>query len=125
MYFDLCSGTIAFHVTGDIMSQNMRTGEVDESFIWARTLITADHRGLTSPIMWARKLLFPPPSAHPPMHILWPSPRPPLEPADIVELNFVDTSALGVVNAFERRRLNGRNRAKHSKRDSAMERDEI
>jgi hypothetical protein len=57
---------------------------------------------------------------------LWPYPRAPLDDRDdIVELDFADTSALSDVDAFERRRLNGRNGAKHSKKDKAREREEI
>jgi len=55
----------------------------------------------------------------------WPYPRAPLDDHDdIVELDFADTSALSDVDAFERRRLNSRNGAKHSKRDKAREREE-
>ncbi|KAH9000927.1 Dcp1-like decapping family-domain-containing protein [Lactarius hatsudake] len=59
---------------------------------------------------------------------LWPYPRAPLDDRDdIVELDFADTSALSDVDAFERRRQNGKNGAKqqHSKRDRAREREEI
>ena len=57
---------------------------------------------------------------------LWPHPRASLDDRDdIVELDFADTSVLSDVDAFERRRLNGRNGAKHSKRDKAREREEI
>ena len=57
---------------------------------------------------------------------LCPYPRAPVDDRDdIVELDFADTSALSDVDAFERRRLNGRNGAKHSKKDRARERDEI
>lgn len=58
---------------------------------------------------------------------LWPYPRAPLDDRDdIVELDFADTSALSDVDAFERRRQNGKNGAKqHSKRDRAKEREEI
>ena len=56
---------------------------------------------------------------------LWPYPRAPLDDRDdIVELDFADTSALSDVDAFERRRQNGRN-AKHSKKDRAAEREAI
>ena len=56
---------------------------------------------------------------------LWPYPRAPLDDRDdIVELDFADTSALSDVDAFERRRQNGRN-AKLSKKDKAREREEI
>ena len=56
---------------------------------------------------------------------LWPYPRAPLDDRDdIVELDFADTSALSDVDAFERRRQNGRN-AKLSKKDRAKEREEI
>jgi hypothetical protein len=56
---------------------------------------------------------------------LWPYPRAPLDDRDdIVELDFADTSALSDVDAFERRRQNGRN-AKLSKKDRAREREEI
>jgi len=56
---------------------------------------------------------------------LWPYPRAPLDDRDdIVELDFADTSALSDVDAFERRRQNGRN-AKFSKKDRAREREEI
>jgi cytoskeletal protein RodZ len=57
---------------------------------------------------------------------LWPYPRAPLDDRDdIVELDFADTSALSDVDAFERRRQNGRN-AKLSKKDrAAKEREEI
>src|SRR5260221_13975911 len=71
----------------------------------------------------------PAPRAPLPFHAdssLWPYPRAPLHDRDdIVELDFADTSALSDVDAFERRRLNGRNGAKHSKRDKAREREEI
>jgi len=71
----------------------------------------------------------PAPRALVPFHAessLWPYPRAPLDDRDdIVELDFADTSALSDVDAFERRRLNGRNGAKHSKKDRARERDEI
>ena len=57
---------------------------------------------------------------------LWPYPRAPLDDRDdIVELDFADTSALSDVDAFERQRQNGKNGAKHSKRDRAKEREEI
>jgi hypothetical protein len=57
---------------------------------------------------------------------LWPYPRAPLDDRDdIVELDFADTSALSDVDAFERQRQNGKNGAKHSKRDRAREREEI
>jgi hypothetical protein len=57
---------------------------------------------------------------------LWPYPRRPLDDRDdIVELDFADTSALSDVDAFERHRQNGKNGAKHSKRDRAREREEI
>jgi hypothetical protein len=57
---------------------------------------------------------------------LWPYPRAPLDDRDdIVELDFADTSALSDVDAFERQRRNGKNGAKHSKRDRAREREEI
>lgn len=57
---------------------------------------------------------------------LWPYPRAPLDDRDdIVELDFADTSALSDVDAFERRRQNGKNGAKPSKRDRAREREEI
>lgn len=58
---------------------------------------------------------------------MWPYPCAPLDgPDDIVELDFADTSALSDVDAFERRRPhNGRNGAKHLKRDRARERKEI
>lgn len=56
---------------------------------------------------------------------LWPYPRAPLDDRDdIVELDFADTSALSDVDAFERRRQNGRN-ARLSKKDKAREREEI
>jgi hypothetical protein len=56
---------------------------------------------------------------------LWPYPRAPLDDRDdIVELDFADTSALSDVDAFERRRQNGRN-AKLSKKNRAKEREEI
>jgi len=46
---------------------------------------------------------------------LWPYPRAPLDARDnIVELDFADTSALSDVDAFERRRLNGKNGVKNS-----------
>jgi len=49
---------------------------------------------------------------------LWPYPRAPLDDRDdIVELDFADTSALSDVDAFERRRQNGKNGAKLSKMD--------
>ncbi|KAI0291021.1 hypothetical protein BC826DRAFT_1106186 [Russula brevipes] len=50
---------------------------------------------------------------------LWPYPRAPLDDRDdIVELDFADTSALSDVDAFERRRRqNGKNGAKQSKKD--------
>ena len=71
----------------------------------------------------------PAPRALVPFHAestLWPYPRVPLDDRDdIVELDFADTSALSDVDAFERRRLNGRNGAKHSKKDRAREREEI
>jgi hypothetical protein len=71
----------------------------------------------------------PAPRALVPFHAestLWPYPRAPLDDRDdIVELDFADTSALSDVDAFERRRLNGRNGAKHSKKDKAREREEI
>jgi len=41
---------------------------------------------------------------------------------DIVELDFADTSALSDVDAFERRRQNGKNGAKLTKKDRARER---
>jgi len=57
---------------------------------------------------------------------LWRSPRAPLDNRDdIVELDFTDTSSVGDVDTFERRRLNARNGAKRSKRDEAKERNEI
>ena len=57
---------------------------------------------------------------------LWPYPRAPLDDRDdIVELDFADTSALSDVDAFERRRQNGKNGAKLSKKDRAREREEI
>ena len=57
---------------------------------------------------------------------LWPYPRAPLDDRDdIVELDFADTSALSDVDAFERQRQNGKNGAKHLKRDRAREREEI
>lgn len=56
---------------------------------------------------------------------LWPYPRAPLDDRDdIVELDFADTSALSDVDAFERRRQNGRN-ARLPKKDRAKEREEI
>jgi len=56
----------------------------------------------------------------------WTYLRVPLDDRDnIVELDFADTSTLSDVDAFERRRLNGRNGEKRSKRDRAKERDEI
>ena len=71
----------------------------------------------------------PAPRALVPFHAestLWPYPRAPLDDRDdIVELDFADTSALSDVDAFERRRLNGRNGAKHSKKGKAREREEI
>lgn len=70
----------------------------------------------------------PAPRALVPFHAessLWPYPRAPLDDRDdIVELDFADTSALSDVDAFERRRQNGRN-AKLSKKDRAREREEI
>ena len=70
----------------------------------------------------------PAPRALVPFHAessLWPYPRVPLDDRDdIVELDFADTSALSDVDAFERRRLNGKN-AKLSKKDRAKEREEI
>ena len=36
------------------------------------------------------------------------NPRAPPDPADIVELNFADTSAISVVDAFGLGRMNGR-----------------
>jgi hypothetical protein len=70
----------------------------------------------------------PTPRALVPFHAessLWPYPRAPLDDRDdIVELDFADTSALSDVDAFERRRQNGRN-AKLSKKDRAREREEI
>jgi len=57
---------------------------------------------------------------------LWPYPRAPLDNRDdVVELDFADPGALSDVDAFERRRPNGRNGAKHSKKDRAREREEI
>jgi hypothetical protein len=57
---------------------------------------------------------------------LWPYPRAPLDDRDdIVELDFADTSALSDVDAFERRRQNGKKGAKMSKRDRAREREDI
>jgi hypothetical protein len=57
---------------------------------------------------------------------LWPYPRAPLDDRDdIVELDFADTSALSDVDAFEQRRLNGRNGLKLSKKDREREREEI
>jgi len=57
---------------------------------------------------------------------LWPYPRAPLDDRDdIVELDFADTSALSDVDAFERRRQNGKNGGKLSKKDRAREREEI
>src|SRR5262249_22577268 len=57
---------------------------------------------------------------------LWPYPRAPLDDREeIVELDFADTSALSDADAFERRRQNGRNGAKMSKKDKAREREEI
>jgi hypothetical protein len=57
---------------------------------------------------------------------LWPYPRAPLDDRDdIVELDFADTSALSDVDAFERRRQNGKKGAKMSKRDRAKEREDI
>jgi hypothetical protein len=51
-------------------------------------------------------------------------PRAPLDYRDdIVELDFADTSTLSDIDAFEYRWH--RNSAKHSKRDGAMEREEI
>ncbi|KAF8267168.1 hypothetical protein EI94DRAFT_70854 [Lactarius quietus] len=71
----------------------------------------------------------PAPRALVPFHAdstLWPYPRAPLDDRDdIVELDFADTSALSDVDAFERQRQNGKNGAKHSKRDRAREREEI
>jgi len=56
----------------------------------------------------------------------WAYPRAPLDDRDdTVEFDFADTSTLSDVDAFKRRRLNGRNGAKHSKRDRAKGRDEI
>jgi hypothetical protein len=70
----------------------------------------------------------PAPRALVPFHAessLWPYPRAPLDDRDdIVELDFADTSALSDVDAFERRRQNGRN-AKFSKKDRAREREAI
>jgi hypothetical protein len=70
----------------------------------------------------------PAPRALVPFHAessLWPYPRAPLDDRDdIVELDFADTSALSDVDAFERRRQNGRH-AKLSKKDRAREREEI
>ena len=70
----------------------------------------------------------PAPRALVPFHAessLWPYPRAPLDDRDdIVELDFADTSALSDVDAFERRRQNGRN-AKLSRKDRAREREEI
>ena len=43
----------------------------------------------------------------------------------IVELDFADASALSDVDGFERRRQNGKNGAKLSKKDRAREREEI
>jgi len=43
----------------------------------------------------------------------------------IIELDFADTSALSDVDAFERRRQNGKNGAKLSKKDRVREREEI
>ena len=57
---------------------------------------------------------------------LWPYPRAPLDDSDnIVEFDFADTSALSDIDAFERRRQNGKNGAKLSKKDRAREREEI
>jgi hypothetical protein len=71
----------------------------------------------------------PAPRALVPFHAessLWPYPRAPLDDRDdIVELDFADTSALSDVDAFERRRQNGKNGAKMSKKDRAREREEI
>ena len=52
---------------------------------------------------------------------------PPDDHDDVIELDFADTGTLSVqvVDAFERRRLNGRNSAKLLKKDGARERDEI
>jgi hypothetical protein len=56
---------------------------------------------------------------------LWPFPRAPLDDRDnIVKLDFVDTSALGDVVPFERRRKNGKDGAKLSKKDQGREREE-
>jgi len=56
---------------------------------------------------------------------LWPYPRTPLDDHDdIVELDFVDTSALGDVDSFERRRQNAKDGAKLSKKDRGREREE-
>jgi len=57
---------------------------------------------------------------------LWPYLCAPLDDHDdIVELDFANASALGDVNAFERRQLCGRNDAKHLKRNRAREHDKI
>ncbi|KAI0305213.1 Dcp1-like decapping family-domain-containing protein [Multifurca ochricompacta] len=86
--------------------------------------------GATVPIVSAPRVgVSPAPRALVPFHeesSLWPYPRAPLDDRDdIVELDFADTSALSDVDAFERRRQNGKNGAKFSKKDKAREREEI
>jgi len=54
---------------------------------------------------------------------LWPYPRAPLDDRD--DIAEPDTSALSYVDAFERRRQNGKNGAKQSKKDRVREREEI
>jgi hypothetical protein len=57
---------------------------------------------------------------------LWPYPSAPLDDRDgIVELGFADASALSDVDGFERRRQNGKNGPKLSKKVRAREREEI